>query len=246
MNKAFLEVDEERFQKALKLAVKDVPLNKIGLLSEHTLHRVIKFYLSLDESFHEIKTSNKFADVLIDNHIYEVQTKNFNLLRSKLEVLLKDYKVSVIFPIFLNAVNYEFNDKGELIKERKSTRHDTFFKIFPELYKIKSYLNHPNLDFIVFSFDIKEIRNQTKVTYKSRKGYERENQIPVKLNDIVNNLFERIKQLNIEDGFTSKDFRKITKLTLSKTQTTLNVLTYLNIVERIGKKQNAFLYKIKK
>ena len=62
--------DNKRLEEALELALKDIEKDKIGLLKEHTLHRVLKFYLSNNEQNHEIKIGRMYADVVLDNHIY--------------------------------------------------------------------------------------------------------------------------------------------------------------------------------
>ena len=51
-------------------------------------------------------------------------------------------------------------------------------------------------------------------------------------------------EYDLPEVFTSKVFSKVTKLTIKKATTALNVLTYLNVVERIGKEKNSYLYKI--
>ena len=103
-------MEENILKKALEKALQDVEKDKIGLLKEHTLHRVLKFYFSLDESNHEIKIGRMYADVVLDNHIYEIQTKSFNTMRNKLDNFLKDYQVTIVYPIALNKTIYLTNE----------------------------------------------------------------------------------------------------------------------------------------
>ena len=234
---------------ALKLALEESEKDKIGLLKEHTLHRVLKFYLSSDESNHEIKISRMYADVVLDNHIYEIQTKSFNAMRNKLNVFLKDHEVTICYPVALNKILYLTNEFGELISTKKSPKHGSPLDIFWELYKIKNYLNNPNLHFKILMLDIEEYREQKEKTWKNRKGFERVNQIPKKVNFIYEiNESKDFKNIllnyDLKENFTSKDFSKATKLTIKKATTALNVLTHLSVVERIGKNRNSYLYKI--
>ena len=97
--------------------------------------------------------------------------------------------------------------------------------------------------------DIDELRIQKEKTWRSRKGFERTNQIPRRINHIYeinspNNFKELLLVYNLKEVFTSKDFARSTRLTIKKATTALNVLTYLNVVERIGKEKNSYLYKI--
>lgn len=241
--------DNKRLELAAELALKDIEKDKIGLLQEHTLHRVLKFYLSLEEEHHEIKIGRMYADVMLDNHIYEIQTKSFNLMRNKLEVFLKDYQVTICYPMALNKTIYLTNDFGELVSNKKSPKHANPLEIFWELYKIKNYLLNPNLHFKILMLDIDELRVEKEKTWKSRKGFERVNQIPRKIDYIYNiNTPSDFKDLllmyDLKEVFTSKDFARSTRITIKKATTALNVLTYLNVVERIGKEKNSYLYKI--
>lgn len=241
--------DNKRLEEALKLALKDVEKDKIGLLKEHTLHRVLKFYLSIDEQNHEIKIGRMYADVVLDNHIYEIQTKSFNAMRNKLEVFLSDHEVTICYPMALNKTIYLTNEFGELVSTKKSPKHARPLEIFIELYKIKNYLLNPNLHFKIIMLDIDELRIKKEKTWRSRKGFERTNQVPRKINHIYeingpDNFKDILLEYNLKEIFTSKDFAKSTHITIKKATVALNVLTYLNVVERIGKEKNSYLYKI--
>ncbi len=240
---------DNKLELALKKALKDVEKDKIGLLQEHTLHRVLKFYLSIDEAKHEIKIGRMYADVILDNHIYEIQTRSFNLMRKKLEFFLKEHDVTIVYPMALNKTIYLTNDYGELVSNKKSPKHANPLEIFWELYKIKNFLLDKRLHFKILMLDIDEFRIEKEKTWKSRKGFERENQVPRKINYIydINNptdFKDMLLKYNLKEVFTSKDFSKTTKLTIKKSTTALNVLTHLNVVERIGKEKNSYLYKI--
>ncbi|MBE6130290.1 MAG: hypothetical protein E7183_01010 [Erysipelotrichaceae bacterium] len=234
---------------ALEKGLKDIEKDKIGLLKEHTLHRVLKFYLSLDYANHEIKIGRMYADVVLDNHIYEIQTKSFNLMRKKLEFFLKEHEVTIVYPMALNKVIYLTNDYGELVSVKKSPKHANPLEIFWELYKIKNFLLDENLHFKILMLDIDEYRIEKEITWKRRKGFERDNQVPKKINHIYDintpsDFKDLVLKYNLKEVFTSKDFSKSTKLNIKKSTTALNVLTHLNVVERIGKEKNSYLYRV--
>ena len=73
-----MDIENQKLEEALRLSRISDDKNNIGIQKEHTLHRVIKFYLSNDLANHEIPIGKRFADVKIDNVVYEVQTKSFN------------------------------------------------------------------------------------------------------------------------------------------------------------------------
>lgn len=243
--------ENNKLKLAKEKALIDIQKDKIGLLQEHTLHRVLKFYLSSDEANHEIKIGKMFADVLIDNKIYEVQTKAFNAMRNKLDNFLPNYDVTIVYPVAYIKKIYMTNLYGEILSEKKSPKKGQPLEIFFELYKIKSYLKHDNLHFKIIMLDLDEYRIPTEKKRWHSKGYERENQIP---NEIINiydinkptDFINILNEYNIPLNFDSKEFSKATKLTIKRGTTALNVLTYLEVVERIGKKGNSYIYKINK
>ena len=244
-----MEVENAKLTIAVEKALKDVVKEKIGLLQEHTLHRVLKFYLSDDEHNHEIKIGRMYADVVLDNHIYEIQTKSFNVMRNKLSKFLETHHVTICYPLAVNKVIYLTNDYGELVSTKKSPKHASPLEIMVELYKIKDYLLNNNLHFKIFMLDMDEFRSVKEKTWKSRKGFIRTNQVPRKINYIYEinqpNDFKKLLDIyKLPEVFTSKVFSKATHMTIKKGTVALNVLTHLNVVERIGKEKNSYLYKI--
>ena len=219
----------------------------IGVLKEHSLHAYIKDYLA-DKEYQEIKIGSRYADVYKDNIIYEVQTRSFNNLRAKLDDFLPSYKVQIIYPICVNKLIYLYDDKGVLLKEQKSPKHENPFKLFIELYKIKSYLDNKNLSLRIIGLDVKEFRMPKERHYYKQQKYVRTDQVPNKiLYDI--SLYNKEDIISLFDvplaNFTSKDFAKAYKYTVNKACTILNVLYSMNVLtrEKIGR---CYYYNINK
>ena len=49
---------------------------------------------------------------------------------------------------------------------------------------------------------------------------------------------------DLPEQFTAKEYAKEAKLTPRKASSALNILSYLNIIKKIGKRGRAYLYKI--
>ena len=71
----------------------------IGTLSEKSVHAILKLYYAPDEDMHEIPIENFVADIYTGKEIVEIQTRQFNKMREKLAVFLKQYPVTVVYPI---------------------------------------------------------------------------------------------------------------------------------------------------
>ena len=245
-----LEIENEKLKKALELSRTSGDKNNIGIRQEHTLHRVMKFYLSPSLENHEIKVGSRFADVMIGQTIYEVQTKSFNLLKDKLAFFLKDYEVILVHPMAESTYYYLSNEYGEIIKERKSPRHLKFFYCMRELYRIKEYLKDEHLKLRIIMMDMEELRIEKEKTSFMSKGYERENQIPKQIKRIyeINDYHDFLPILfeyDLPEVFTLKEFKKIMHLDERTASITLYLYCYLSLMERIGKRGNSYLYKIK-
>ncbi len=222
-------------------------LNGIGTLSEKTVHSVLKSYLSPNPVNHEIKVGNFVADIYTGDEIIEIQTRNFDKLRRKLEAFLAIAPVTIAYPIpnkkWIRWVNPQ---TGEISPPRKSPKTGTPYYIFPELYKIKNYLNHPNLTLRIFLINLEEYRFLDGWSQDKKKGSTRCDRIPTELVEefVITkpcdyHLFIP-KELN--SSFTSREYKKASGLPMHHAQTALNILYYVGVVERIGKKGNSFLY----
>lgn len=225
----------------------------IGIQKEKILHKTLKYYISNDDTHHEIKIkkSNKgilYADVLVDNNIYEIQTRSFNNLRNKLTEFLQDYKVTIVYPLAHKKNLYKIEPTGEVIGPKKSPKTGKIFDVFKELYKIKSYLPHSNLSIKVLFLEIDEYRCVVEKKHSRSSGYIREVQIPKQIFKEVdlfdkNTYLELLSEYNLDEEFTSSSFAKATKIRKNLSTVVLNILTYLNVVERIGKQRNSYVYK---
>lgn len=221
--------------------------NGIGTLSEKTVHAVLKNYLEPDTGFHEIKTGRYFADVRTPDGIFEIQTRQFNKLRSKLEAFLPDYSVIVVYPIpHIKYLRWVDEATGEISPPHKSPKKGVFQSVFYELYKIKPYLTHPNFHLLLIMMDLEEYRFLNGWSRDRKKGSSRSDRIPTSLyaEEAIDTLSDYRKLIpdTLPETFTVKDYAKAARITQTAAQPAINVLYYVGAIDRIGKSGNAFLY----
>lgn len=248
MNLKLINEDREEFHKACEEVLEKERMRLgIGTLSEKTVHAVLKRYLVPDETCHEIKCGRYVADILCGGEIMEIQTAGFNKLRGKLEEFLQDKDVTIVYPIPHIKWLIWIDDKtGEVTEKRRSPKRGSYCDAFHELYKIKMFLKHPNLHFRFILIDVEEYRLLNGYSTDRKKGSTRYDRIPVELvEDKFLNSYGDFKELVPEElcqPFTVKMFQKATKLSPQKAGAAVNVLAYLNVIRRIGKEKNAYLY----
>lgn len=244
-------IDAELFQNACEY-VKNLEKGAMGIgtLSEKTIHAIMKYYYAPNPAYHEQKVASFVADIMVDGEIMEIQTRGFNQLRRKLNAFLPEHEVTIIHPIphfkWLSWINPE---TGEVSKPHKSPKTGTIFHIIPELYKLKMYLHHEHLHFIIPLIDVQETRLLNGWSYDKKRGSTRNDGMPIGIYDEIHiNSRKDYKVLlpdTLPEPFTVKDYKKAAHVSEGIASTGLNILFSLDLVERIGKQGNAYLYKKK-
>ena len=216
----------------------------IGTKQEKTVHQFLKYYISPDSKFHEIAINKNIVDVLIDNHIYEIQTRNFNVMRNKLSKLLPEYKVTIVYPVSTIKMLHKIDENGVLVKTQKSPRPDKPVKICSELYKISDYLLHPNLNFKIVCLSVDEFQT-TRINKYKQTRLTHIDSIPKEIVDVIdlNNSKDFLKIIPDIDMFTSKEFGKHTRLGGRNLSSALLALRKLNVIEVDHIEGKKYIYK---
>ncbi|MDF2483993.1 MAG: hypothetical protein K0R46_161 [Herbinix sp.] len=245
-----MTMDKQLFLQACEEVIgQQQGLNGIGTLGEKTVHSVLKYYISPNHLNHEIRVGGFVADICTGTEIIEIQTRQFDKLRRKLQTFLSFAPVTVVYPIpntkWIRWVNPQ---TGEISPRRKSPKPGSPYSIFPELYKIKEYLVHPNLKLKIVMMDLEEYRFLDGWSQDKKKGSTRSDRIPTELMkelEISSNAtgYQVLIPEALEYEFTAKEFKKASRLSLQVSRTALHVLNYVGAVERIGKKGNTFIYR---
>lgn len=266
-------IDEKLFDEAkLKMYGKIQGEKGIGTLSEKTVHSVLKYYFAPDENFHEQKIGSFVADICIDGEIYEIQTKQFYLMKRKLNLFLQDHDVTIVYPVSLeNTLHWVECDDSFLadptnshekkvltdMSEYKGRRITTSRKVrkkgmpylfYSELYGIKEFLHNPRLHFIVAVLSTEEYRLLDGYGPQRKVRATKTDKVPIQLLDLIRiskpEDFLALMPEGLPSEFTSEDFSKKAAISKELAATALNILYEVGVVERIGKKGRAYLYRI--
>lgn len=243
-------IDEQAFEEA-KNKIIGIERKRLGIgtLSEKTVHAILKNYYEPDEDKQEIPIENYVADIYSDGEIIEIQTGQFNRMRDKLEAFLPLYPVTIVYPIprekWLIWIDEE---SGELSKKRKSPAKGNPYVAFIELYKIKMFLKNPNLRLKLVLIDMEEYRLLNGWSRDRKKGSSRFDRIPTRLVEEVEiNCLQDYMQFvpyDLPEQFTTKDFTKAAHIPIQLSQTVLNILYHVGVVERVGKSGNLHIYEV--
>ncbi len=221
----------------------------VGTLSEKSLHACLKLYYCPNIDMHEVPIENYIADIYNGDEIIEIQTANMGKLKDKLEVFLKDYRVIVVHPIIRkNVLITVSKDTGEILAQRKSPITGSIYDGLIDLYPLQKYLKNENLEIRFPIIDAKEYRiKDARINKRGRKANVKGDRIPTDIIDEV--IIERFEDYKMFipgelSKFDSKEYANSLKISRSYATYLLNFFYKTGIVERVGKRGNAYLYEV--
>lgn len=242
-------MDVELFELALEAALRIESSRGIGTLAEHKLHHTLKYYVQPDNAFHEIKRCGFVCDAVNDDGVLEIQTRSFDRLRKKLDVLLDEGAFTVVYPMIVEKrlITTELST-GE-VKIRKSPVKGSLYDLFRELYRISGYVLHSNfrLRVIAVKADEHRVRDSSVKRRRREKRYVSTERIPTALisdktysapSDYAEFLPSELPEL-----FGTKEFSEASGISKSDASLILRVLTEIGVAVRDGKRGNAYLYR---
>ena len=241
-------MDKAYFEKSRQIVSEREKIREgIGTLGEKTVHSTLKQYLSRSLSCQEIKIGSFYADVCVDGHIYEIQTRQFGNLRDKLAFFLPDYKVTVVYPVTdINYLRWIDPVSGEISAPKKSTHRGNPLSVFEELYRIRPFLSDPNFSLKIVLLETEEYRLLDGYGRHKKAKATKCDKLPLSLvaeYDIeIPYDYMMLLPPDLPDSFTAKDLASLAKVPLSLAQTTLLLLSEQGLVKRTGKNGNAYLY----
>ena len=245
-----MSTDQVRFEAARdKIIGKSRARQGIGTLAEKTMHAVLKNYYAPDEDMHEIPIENYVADIYTGAEIIEIQTRSMDRMRKKLEAFLPLYPVTIVYPIPREKWLYWIDEEtGEVSQKRKSPKKGNPYHAFIELYKIRPFLNHPNLRLRLALIDMEEYRLLNGWSRDKKKGSERYDRIPTAFVEEVGidciRDYMQLIPYELPEQFTVKEFAKCAKIPNRLAGTVLLIFNDLKLVSRIGKKGNSYIYEV--
>ena len=185
----------------------------INTYNETQLHRTLKDLYSSTGAVQETSLEGFICDIYDNGRIIEIQTSKLSALKTKLEKLLPQYPIQIIYPIIENAYILMLNADGTKRSCRKSPKHGNFYQIFRELLGIVHCLDNPNLTIRILYIDCEVIKIDDK---QGRSRYKKPRIIDKKLLKIhreeefrgIDNLIAPY-MAKLPDAFISTDVRKL-------------------------------------
>ena len=209
----------------------------IGTYSEKRLHRILKRFITEDESCFEKSVGPYVADVLMGDQVFEIQTASLRPLYKKIKYYLEctDLCVTVIHPtIAENTIIRMDKDTGEVLRRRRSTARGEPHDALSELYWLRELIPNERLCVKIFLVNAEEYRYSERMRYRRQGAFDSE-LYPTELCDVIelHNAEDFIRFLpSDKKSFTATEYASIVKRKGRRVYSALNFLCAIDLLER--------------
>jgi hypothetical protein len=218
----------------------------IGVLGEGALHAAVKTLLTGPGDRLEVPIGRFVIDLVrADGELVEVQTGGFGPLGAKLDALLDQHRMRIVYPVAAERRIVRVDEHGEVLTTRRSPKRATAAAVFDRLVAFPSLLLHPNLTIEVLLLREDHVRGPSPTTTRRRTRDPGERRLV--------DLIDRITLRSPEDvvavlpalprePFTTRELAAVLGCGTLLAQRTLYCLRAIGIVEPAGKRGRAPLH----
>ena len=221
----------------------------IGTLQERSLHASLKELYVQGDAKSEVSIDGFVIDVVKDDLLIEIQTRNFAAIKSKLLSLLKNHPVRLVHPLPIKKwIVKQTPDGMKQLSRRLSPKKCGFEDIFDELVLIPNFMAHSNFSIEVLLIEEEEIRLQDGKGSWRRRGWSI---VDRKLVEVIDRrLYEKPSDFlhfiphALERPFRNSDLVESLGISRRLGQRLTYCLRKMNALKTVGKKGNALLHDI--
>ena len=218
----------------------------ININNEKSLHLSIKQWYAVPGDRLEVKVDKYIIDLVREDSLIEIQTKNFSAIGNKLRNLVKYNKVMLVHPIAIEKYIVTIEGTGEVISRRKSPKKGKVVDLFDELIRIPDLVLEENFILEILMTKEEEIRCKDGKGSWRRKGISIKDR---KLLEVVEKItfkegkdFLRFLPEELPVNFTNKQLAKTLKVTIYKARKITYCFRKMRIIKEVGKLKNELIF----
>jgi len=220
----------------------------INTYRESSLHLALKQHFAHPDGEIEQPIDGYIVDVVKDDMLLEIQTRNFTSIRPKLEALLQSHPVRLIHPIPLKRQITKLDMSGSVLSRRKSPLKGHISHLFLELIRCPQLFTYDGFSLAVAMIHEEEIRCDDGKGSWRRKGWSIQDRRLLEVNDVkvLNHKEELLLLLpeGLADPFDTGELARGLKQRRAIAQKMAYCLRKLDLLEVTGKRGNAYLYSV--
>jgi len=220
-------------------------------MTEYSLHSEIKKWYSISKDDLEVKVKDGFIiDVIRDNLLIEIQTKNFSAIKKKLNKLIVDKQVRLVYPIAKVKWIIYVSNLGTVISKRKSPKKGKLVDLFYELIHLSYLVKNSNFSFEVLLIEEEEVRcNDGNGSWRRRGISIKDRKLLTVFNRVVfdnSQNFLRFLPVAISESFTNKLLAKKLGVSIRLAQKITYCLRKMDLISIIDKKRKELVFTVTK
>jgi hypothetical protein len=216
-------------------------------LRESSLHYGLKQFYTQDGGITEVWIDGYLIDVVKNKQLIEIQTGNFNAIKTKLENLINAYEVRVVFPIAREKFLILRDSQSAFISKRRSPKKGRIEDVFNQLVFLSHLASHPNFSLEVLFTSEEEYRVKDGLGSWRRRGISITDR---RLLSILGRIvlaqkadFSHLVPGSLMHAFTNIELAQELDISKRLAGKMTYCLTNMGILERSGKRGKAFLFR---
>jgi len=218
-------------------------------MPEYSLHSEVKTWYSVLGDKLEVKVNGGFViDVLREDLVIEIQTKNFSAIKKKLSKLVLDNRVRLVYPIAKLKWIVYVTKLGEVVSRRKSPKRGKCVDLFIELVHLSHLVKNKNFSFEVLLIEEEEIMcNDGYGSWRRKRASIKDRRL---LNVFERIVFEnsqgflRFLPFKLGELFTNKLLAKKLRVSIKLSQKITYCLRKMDLISIEGKESKEYLFKV--
>jgi hypothetical protein len=221
--------------------------NQISTLNEKPLHAALKTWYAQPGDRFEVAVDGFIVDIVRDELLVEIQTRNFSAIKRKLTELVAHHPVRLVHPIAREKwIVKVAEDQRTQLSRRKSPKRCTWQAVFEELVSFPSLLAEAN-----FSLEVVLIQEEEVRRHDDRRGWRRRGWVTQErrlLHVVDRRIFVRPADMadlippTVAEPFTTADLAAALARPRRLAQKMAYCLREMGVIEPVSKQGNAFLY----
>lgn len=220
---------------------------QIGTLNEKSLHAALKRWYARHHDLFEVPLDGYVIDIVQDDLLVEIQTRNFSAIKRKMLTLASSHPVRLVYPIAREKWIVKLaEDERSRLGRRKSPKRGAVEQVFQELVSFPQLLRAPNFSLHVLLIQEEELRRHDKRRGWRRKGWVTHERRLIQVVD--QRLFETPRDLaalipdSLEEPFTTSELATAIAKPRWLAQKMAYCLREMGALTAVGKRGNAIQY----
>jgi hypothetical protein len=219
----------------------------IGTLNEKPLHEALKQWYAHPKDKFEVPVDGFVIDIVRGKLLIEIQTRNFTAIRRKLEKLLVNHRVRLVYPIPCEKwLIKQANDNDGAVSRRKSPVRGIYESVFDELVYLPQILGNPG-----FSIDLLLIQEEEVRRYDGIRGWRRHGWVTDErrlLKVVEHRILSKPSDIyafipsSLVEPFTASELAAAIGKPKSLARKMVYCLRLMECIKPVGKRANAILY----